>query len=85
MINKNLARNLFLFLFIPIYSMIPWSKRYDFAKENLMINPTDTAMSVAHALIFFSTVACIVYGLLHWNNQEQTEPAQVDPDEDTQA
>lgn len=47
-----------------------------------MINPTDTAMSIAHALIFFSTVGCIVYGLLHWNRQEQTEPLHVDSDED---
>jgi hypothetical protein len=46
-----------------------------------MINPTTTAMSIAHALIFFSTVGCIVYGLFHWNSQEQTEPLHVDEEE----
>jgi hypothetical protein len=47
-----------------------------------MTGPTEAAMSVAHALIFFSTVGCIVYGLLHWNKQEQTEPAHVEREEE---
>lgn len=47
-----------------------------------MVGPTETAMSVAHALIFFSTVGCIVYGLLHWNRQEQTDPVHVEQEEE---
>jgi len=52
-------------------------------KESPMINPTDTAMSVAHALIFFSTVGCIVYGLLHWNRQDQTETVPLEREKET--
>ena len=35
-----------------------------------MLNPSDTAISIAHAVIFFSTIGCIVYVLFHWNKQE---------------
>ncbi len=51
-------------------------------KEIFMTDPTDAAMSIAHALIIFSTVGCIVYGLLHWNREEQTEPMHIESDED---
>jgi hypothetical protein len=49
-----------------------WSKK--------MINPTDTAMSIAHALIFFSTIGCIVFVLINWNKQDSNNPVKVEKD-----
>jgi len=43
-----------------------------------MINPSDTAMSVAHALIFFSTIGCIVFVLINWNKQDSNTPVKVE-------
>ena len=37
-----------------------------------MLNPSDTAISIAHAVIFFSTIGCIVYVFFHWNRQESS-------------
>ena len=45
-----------------------------------MIGPSDVAVSIAQALIFFSTIGCIVYGLVCWNKQEETTPVKVEKD-----
>ena len=43
-----------------------------------MMGLSDVAASIAHALIFFSTIGCIVYGLVCWNKQEETVPMKVE-------
>jgi hypothetical protein len=35
-----------------------------------MVSPSDTLVSIAHALIFFSTIGVIVFGLVHWNREK---------------
>jgi len=45
-----------------------------------MIIPSDTAMSIAHALIFFSTIGCIVFVLINWNKQDSNTPIKVEED-----
>ncbi len=44
------------------------------------MNPTDTAMSIAHVLIFFSTIGCIVFVLINWNRQDSNTPVKVEKD-----
>ena len=43
-----------------------------------MMVPSDTVMSIAHAVIFFSTVGCIVFVLINWNRQDSSTPAKVE-------
>jgi len=43
-----------------------------------MIIPSDTAVSIAHALIFFSTIGCIVFVLINWNKQDSNTPVQIE-------
>ncbi len=43
-----------------------------------MLNPSDTAVSIAHAVIFFSTIGCIIYVLFHWNRQDASTPVNVE-------
>jgi hypothetical protein len=43
-----------------------------------MIIPSDTAMSIAHALIFFSTIGCIVFVFINWNKQDSNTPIKVE-------
>ena len=40
--------------------------------------PTEAAMSIAHVLIFFSTIGCIVFVLINWNKQDSTTPVKVE-------
>ena len=43
-----------------------------------MIIPSDAAMSVAHALIFFSTIGIIVFVLINWSKQDSNTPIKVE-------
>jgi len=46
-----------------------------------MLSPSDTAISIAHAVIFFSTIGCIVYVLFHWNQQETTSSVKMEDEQ----
>ncbi len=46
-----------------------------------MLSPSDTAISIAHAIIFFSTIGCIVYILFHWNRQETSTPVKAEDEQ----
>ncbi|MFP4180267.1 MAG: hypothetical protein ACLFNZ_07600 [Spirochaetaceae bacterium] len=34
------------------------------------MSPSDTLVSIAHAVIFFATVGVIVFGLVQWNREK---------------
>ena len=46
-----------------------------------MVSPSDTLVSIAHAVIFFSTIGVIVFGLIHWN-KDKAATQSADADED---
>jgi len=43
-----------------------------------VIIPSDAAVSIAHALIFFSTIGCIVFVLINWNKQDSNTPVHIE-------
>jgi hypothetical protein len=47
-----------------------------------MVSPSDTLVSIAHALIFFSTIGVIVFGLVHWNREKAAATRTAEADED---
>jgi hypothetical protein len=36
------------------------------------VSPSDTLVSIAQALIFFSTIGIIIFGLVQWNREKVT-------------
>jgi len=36
-----------------------------------MSTVNDISVSIAYLLVFFSTLGCIVYSLIHWNKQSK--------------
>ncbi|MFW6362132.1 MAG: hypothetical protein ACOC2R_10310 [Spirochaetota bacterium] len=36
------------------------------------MSPSDTLVSIAQAVIFFSTVGIIIFGLVQWNREKVT-------------
>ncbi len=45
-----------------------------------MIIPSETVVSIAQAMIFFSTIGCIVLVLLNWNKQDSNTPVKIEED-----
>ncbi len=43
-----------------------------------MIIPSETALSIAQAMIFFSTIGCIVLVFFKWNKQDSNTPVKVE-------
>ncbi len=43
-----------------------------------MMIPSDTAVSIAHVIIFFSTIGCIVFVLINWNKQDSNTSIQTE-------
>jgi len=41
-------------------------------KRSCTVSPSDTLVSIAHAVIFFATVGVIVFGLVQWNREKGT-------------
>ena len=41
------------------------------------MSPSDTLVSIAQAVIFFSTIGIIIFGLVQWN-REKVVPAEAD-------
>ncbi|MFO7731495.1 MAG: hypothetical protein R6V86_12110 [Spirochaetia bacterium] len=41
------------------------------------MSPSDTLVSIAQAVIFFSTIGIIIFGLVQWN-REKVAPAEAE-------
>ncbi len=48
------------------------------------MGPSDTLVSIAHAVIFFATVGVIVFGLVQWNREKNSAAAAPAKAEDNQ-
>jgi hypothetical protein len=56
----------------------------DFSKGGyIMLGFGDIWVAAAYLLSILSTLLCVIYGLKHWNDEEQMPPIVHPPDEDT--